>query len=57
MKELVENALDAGATCIEVKFENNGLTRIEVRDNGTGMLSSNSIMPLTAHECYLYCML
>lgn len=37
VKELVENALDAGATKIEVLIEGAGRTRILVRDNGCGM--------------------
>lgn len=37
VKELVENAIDAGATNIEVKLENYGLDRIEVKDNGVGL--------------------
>jgi len=37
IKELVENALDAGAGNIEVQVENGGLTRILVADDGCGM--------------------
>ena len=37
VKELVENALDAGATRIDVAIEGGGLTRIVVEDDGCGM--------------------
>lgn len=37
VKELIENALDAGATEIEIEIENAGLEKIEVVDNGSGM--------------------
>ncbi|KAF7190335.1 DNA mismatch repair protein PMS1 [Pseudocercospora fuligena] len=36
-KELVENAIDAGATSIDIRFKNQGLDSIEVQDNGTGI--------------------
>lgn len=41
VKELVENALDANATSIEVRFKNYGLDSIEVIDNGDGVAPEN----------------
>lgn len=43
VKELVENALDAGATLIEVKLREQGLESIEVSDNGCGVEERNFI--------------
>lgn len=37
VKELVENALDAHATSVEVRFKNYGLESVEVTDNGDGI--------------------
>jgi DNA mismatch repair protein MutL len=37
IKELVENALDAGATRIAVSLDGGGIDRLEVSDNGAGM--------------------
>ncbi|MEA3388698.1 DNA mismatch repair endonuclease MutL [Sphingobium sp. CCH11-B1] len=49
LKELVENALDAGATRIAVRLSNGGLDRIEVSDDGCGMDSSDMALALERH--------
>ncbi len=36
-KELIENAIDAGATQITVEIENGGVTYLRIQDNGCGM--------------------
>lgn len=41
VKELVENALDANATIIEVKLREQGIESVEVCDNGEGVVESN----------------
>lgn len=49
VKELVENALDAGATTIDVLIEESGRERIRVRDNGCGMSKEDLLMSLQRH--------
>lgn len=38
VKELVENAIDAGATSVTVEIEDGGITLIRITDNGCGIL-------------------
>ncbi|GBQ88173.1 DNA mismatch repair endonuclease MutL [Asaia krungthepensis] len=49
LKEIVENALDAGATRIEVALLNGGCDRIEVSDNGCGMSPDDLVMAVERH--------
>ncbi|XP_072541561.1 PMS1 protein homolog 1 [Salminus brasiliensis] len=49
VKELIENSLDAGSTSLEVKLENHGLDRIEVRDNGCGIKSTDAPVMAVKH--------
>ncbi|MGX9686598.1 DNA mismatch repair endonuclease MutL [Deinococcus wulumuqiensis] len=37
VRELVENALDAGASRIDIEVDGGGLERVQVRDNGSGI--------------------
>lgn len=48
-KELLENALDAGATHITVEIKNGGITYIRVSDNGCGMSREDVPVALLRH--------
>jgi len=49
IKELVENALDAGATDIRVEIEKGGKQLIRVTDNGCGIASEDALLAFERH--------
>ncbi len=49
LKELIENALDAGATRIDIALGGGGLDRIEVSDDGCGMAPAEMALGLERH--------
>ena len=49
VKEMVENAVDAGATDIEVEIADGGLTYIRVTDNGSGMSMEDAKLSIVRH--------
>jgi len=49
VKELVENAIDAGATRISVEIEEGGSKLIRVSDNGVGMSREDLPLAVTRH--------
>ena len=49
VKELVENALDAGSTQIDIDCEAGGIGRIRIRDNGAGIRSNELPLALSRH--------
>ena len=50
VKELVENAIDAGATRIVVRVEQAGSRLIQVSDNGCGMDAEDALLCLEQHR-------
>ena len=49
VKELIENALDAGATDIGIEIEEGGRSLIRIRDDGIGMSSTDAALALARH--------
>ena len=49
VKELVENALDAGADRIEIITSGGGLTLLRVTDNGAGMAADDLVLAVSRH--------
>jgi DNA mismatch repair protein MutL len=49
VKELVENALDAGATSVSIDVEEGGLALVRVADDGCGMTADDAQLALERH--------
>ena len=49
VKELVENALDAGASHISIQVEGAGKTMIEVADDGSGIAADELVLSVARH--------
>jgi DNA mismatch repair protein MutL len=49
VKELLENALDAGATSVDIELEEGGRALVRVSDDGSGMDRADAILALERH--------
>jgi len=49
VKELMENAIDAGATCIKLIVKDGGKTLIQVVDDGSGMSETDARLSFERH--------
>ncbi|HEX8169813.1 MAG TPA: DNA mismatch repair endonuclease MutL [Thermoanaerobaculia bacterium] len=49
VKELVENAIDAGASTVDIILEQGGRKLVEVRDDGCGMSEADALLAIERH--------
>src|SRR4051812_7038882 len=49
VKELLENAVDAGSTVIDLIIKDSGRTLIRIVDNGTGMTPTDARLSFSRH--------
>lgn len=49
IREVLENAIDAGATDIRIELEQGGVKMVRVQDNGCGMTKEDALLSLQRH--------
>ena len=49
VKELIENAIDAGATAIDIAVEDGGRQSIRISDDGSGMTRDDAVLAIERH--------
>ena len=50
VKELVENAIDAGATAVTIEIKDGGISFIRITDNGSGISKDDIPMAFLRHS-------